>query len=393
MSRLTWALYRLPVRLIVAGVGRSRALPAPAGEGRARWAPDPSALGLAALERAARAGERRLEDPERRWRELVNKVRAFADFRSAADPGVRPASAGDDETRVFADLWRREGLGYLRGREAAGGGRVVGDPTRRERLPHHTGLGLGLATHHLERLPARPDEAAAHRAVDGFLEDARRLAHPGYEGAVVEALGLTVWLTRPELLGRVDKRLARRSARARQLFWHGLGRGLYFDSGEMAPRPGRRWRAAERALEMGFDEQSRRNAVAGVAWAATLVNFLDPDIVAARLASPELAEAGDAAANGIASAGLLWLTAVGDTRALGRLRGFRPAAGAGGEELWRRYVSGPLGLAVDRVYPLLEKPERIGELFRYRPVEGWASSLAEEPAAGAERELEVPLHG
>ena len=392
MSRLAWALYSLPVRLMVAGVGRSRALPRPAAEGWARRL-DASALGLAALERAARAGERRLEDREGRWRELVNKVRAFADFRSAAEPDVEAPSPGAGETEVFADLWRREGLGFLRGREAAAGGSLVGDLPVRERLPHHTGLGLGLGTHHLERLPARPSAAAAHGAVDGFLEDARRLSRPGYEGAVVEALGLTVWLTRPDLLWRVDERLAERSARARQFFWHGLGRGLYFDLGDMAPRPGAGWRAAERALELPPDESTRQNCLAGVAWAATLVNFLDPGVVAARLGAPALARGGDSAANGIASVGLLWLCAVGEGPSFERLRDFRPGPEACSEELWRCHVSEPLGVAVDRVYPLLVEPERIEELFRYRPVDGWASSLAEEAAAQAQGELEVPVHG
>ena len=392
MSRLAWALHRLPVRLMVAGVRRSQALPKPAAERRARRM-DSSALGLAALERVARAGERRLEDREARWRELVNKVRAFADFRSAADPDAAALPPGAGETEVFADLWRREGLGFLRGREAAAGGAVVDELPARERLPHHTGLGLGLATHHLERLPARPAAAAARGAVDDFLEAARRLSRPGWEGAVVEALGLTVWLTRPDLLQWVDERLAERSARARQFFWHGLGRGLYFDLGEMAPRPGAEWWAAERALELPPDESTRRNCLAGVAWAATLVNFLDPDVVAARLGSPALARGGDSAANGIASVGLLWLCSVGEGPSFDRLREFRPGPEVGSEELWRRHVAEPLGVAVDRVYPLLVEPERIEELFRYRPVEGWASSLAEEAAAAAEREQEVPVHG
>ncbi len=395
MSRLAWSVARLPVSLMVAGVRQSRVLPVAAGERPPRL-PTPAMIerGLAALERAADSGSRRLDDPDGRWRELGNKVRAFAWFRRAAEPG--------DGLGIFADLWRREGRGYLLGRSAAAGRAEPGseswpEPARRDLLPCHTGLGLGLASHHLEGLGNRSAHRPLREAVDRFLADARRLSLAGFEGAVIEALGLTVQLSHPGLLRRVDEDLAARPPRLRALFWHGVGRGLYFDPREMAPRVGGGWRAARRALAMPPGDETRRNAVAGLAWAAALVNFCEPQIVAARLREPPLgaagdaaaAAAGDAASNGVASVTLLWLNAVGDGPLLSAFREFWAAPG---NAPWQRRIGATVESAIAGVYPLLVEPTRIDELFRYRPVDGWAESL-DKTAGVAAPGREVPLHG
>ena len=385
-ARFGWGLARLPVRLMIAGVRYAPVLPVAAGE-RAPRLPTPRmiARGLSALERAAEGGARRLTDPDGRWRELGNKVRAFAHFRRAAEPG--------EIGEIFADLWRREGAGYLLGRAAAAGrGGVDPAMSRADLLPCHTGLGLGLASYHLEGLGNRPGGARLRAAVDRFLADIRRLALPGYRSAVAEALGLTVQLSHPRLLRRVDEELAGRSVRLRSFFWHGVGRGLYFDPAGMVPSRHRRWIAVERALEAPA-EDARSNAVAGLVWATTLVNFCDPGIIAARLGTPLLREGGDAAVNGLASVALLWLYAVGDGP---WLRAFRrhwsePHEGAA-PPAWRD-PRPALEVAIDRVYPLLVEQRRIDELFRYRPVDGWAESLRADGARGAARPQEVPAHG
>jgi hypothetical protein len=384
-TRLAWALARLPVSLILAGVRRTQVLPVAPGERPARFpSPGMIALGMRALERAAGAGGRRLQDPDGRWRELSNKVQAFAQFRRAAE--------ADDAGGVFADLWRREGRGYLLGRAAAGGPEEVDRKiARRDLLPCHTGLGLGLATHHIDGLRSTTPVARLARAVDRFLADSRRLSLPGYQGAVVEALGLTIRLSHPRLLLCVDEELAARSERIRALYWHGVGRGIYFDFQEMAPLAGGRWRALEHALQIPPSEETKRNAVAGVAWATTLVNFCTPRIIAARLRDPLLGEAGDAAANGVASVTLLWLDAVGDGPLLREFRRYRVAADPGG--LWDSQILAAVELAIEQVYPLLVEPCRIDELFRWRAVDGWPESLRDSAGSGAERSTGVPAHG
>ncbi len=387
MSRLSWALARLTVKLLVGGVQRTRALPVASGERPARLpTPGMIALGLGALERAAASGARRLDDPQGRWRELGNKVQAFIQFRRAAEPG--------EADGVFADLWRREGRGYLLGRQAAAGREEMDpDPARRNLIPHHTGLGLGLASYHFDGLGRRASGAQLRETVERFLADSRRLSLPGYEGLVLEALGLTIQLSHPHLLLRVDRELAPRSERVRALFWHGVGRGLYFDSREMPPAASGTWRAADRALSLPPNDETRHNAVAGLAWATTLVNFCAPEIIAARLREPLLLETGDAAANGVASVTLLWLDAVGDGPLL---RGFRdhwtaPEAEAVGPR--RRELLAAIELGVDRVYPLLAERAQLDELFRYRPVDGWAESFSEDAGRAAARPREVPAHG
>jgi hypothetical protein len=97
-------------------------------------------------------------------------------------------------------------------------------------------------------------------------------------------------------------------------------------------------------------------------------------------------EVQDAAANGVASVTLLWLNAVGDGPLL---RGFRSQWEADLEP-WRRRVGAAVESAIDRVYPVLVEQNRIDEIFRYRPVTGWAEALGAGVAAPGR---EVPSHG
>jgi len=88
-------------------------------------------------------------------------------------------------------------------------------------------------------------------------------------------------------------------------------------------------------------------------------------------------QAGDSAANGVASVSLLWLHAVGDDPLLRAVRDHWAGPGGKPEELWRSRLLAAVELAIDRVYPLLVERQRIDELFLYRPVHGWAESLGE----------------
>ena len=103
----------------------------------------------------------------------------------------------------------------------------------------------------------------------------------------------------------------------------------------------------------------------------------------------------------MASVTLLWLDAVGDGPTLRACRaiwqGSGKPPGEAREEAaavaWRRRVGAAVETAIDRVYPLLVEKNRIDELFRYRPVDGWAESLGKAPGRAAAAGLEVPLHG
>ena len=133
-----------------------------------------------------------------------------------------------------------------------------------------------------------------------------------------------------------------RSAGSRSLYWHGVGRGIYFDSREMAPVVAGRWRAVEHALETPPGEEARRNAV-------------------------------------------------GDGPLLRAFRGHRVAADPGG--LWQSQVLAAVELAIDRVYPLLVEHGRIDELFRYLPVDRWVESLGENAGSRTAWPMELPAHG
>ena len=364
---LRWQLARMPVSLLAAGVGRmDSVLPTPGDESSgpvSMWAP--ASLGLAMLGRAARAGEDRFGDTSGRWRELRNKVRAFSCFRSA---GATGEGSTDD---VYADLWRREGSGYLHGRYSNFGpaARQESPPGRPDRIPHHTGMGLGMAARHLESLRPRSSTAEICPTVDGFMDECRRRSMPGHVDATIEALGLTVKLLHSPLLNAVEQVLRVREPTARALFWHGVGRGLYLDPADLAPREGDRWRSLELALAASSDETGRSNAISGLAWATTLVNIRHPEIIARRLSHAKLQEHGESVANGVASVTLLWRDAVGDDAVLRGLLAHRPAPETAAAELWQRLVVEPSERALRDTYPRLRDAGTLGALFRYRPLE------------------------
>lgn len=387
MSRLHWALARVPLSLLAVGVGRLDSfLPKPPAERsrpEARWAP--AHLGLGMLGWAARRGARTFHDHDGPWREFGNKVEAVGHFRSAgAAPGAGAAVRPEEDP--FADLWRREGKGYLsglaasRGREDAASARESG-LSRHDLITHHTGLGLGLAVGHLARVGRRSSVAAAEvrAGVGRFIEGCRRLSYPGYEEMSIEALGLTVELRCPGLRGVVEEAVRDLEPSYCSLFWHGVGRGIYFNPADLAPRRDARWGALGKALAAPDAREARLNAVAGVAWALALVNIRHPATVAWRLGSEMTPDTQDAAANGVASATVLWRDTVGDETVLRRFVGYRREAAVAGINGYSRLVADAVDLAQREIYPLLHREMRLGEIFRYRPVSRWVETLGGSP--------------
>jgi len=90
-------------------------------------------------------------------------------------------------------------------------------------------------------------------------------------------------------------------------FWHGVGRGAYFAPANSLPYWSDPWQCFETSMRIPH-ELGRRNAVAGCAWAMTLVNLRQPEIIATLLDQygSQLA-ADDAFANGVFSALAVWL--------------------------------------------------------------------------------------
>jgi len=323
------------------------------------------------------------------WRELANKLAAFADFQYAHrilglfdETDLADALERAGELGSYRRLWLLEGLGFAFAesewddgappRGLLAGRRLDAVPASGW-LPLHTGLGLSLARRRLYRLDARRNADAVAAAVVDFTRLCDANARGGYGQAIFEGLGLVVRQLEPAAVAAVDRELARRDEppdrERRALFWHGVGRGLYFLVSQLYP--GSLSRAFDLARREPAHALGRRNAMAGLAWAATLVNFRHPEVLEAFLenhAGGWSAEDEGAFGHGVSSAFLFWLDAAGDDRLWRAFRDHRPAAA--NDERWRRLVAAPCAEAHER-YPELKRGERLGEIFRdLGPTEG-----------------------
>ncbi|HLX09813.1 MAG TPA: hypothetical protein VKY89_18300 [Thermoanaerobaculia bacterium] len=302
-----------------------------------------------------------------RWRELGNRLEAFEIFRRAALAVRRaPAAGGEQPLAALVEharlpgtcqtLWTIEGLGYghaelradrgaeLRADHRAGPGEwlaaAAGLPAS-SLIALHCGVGLSLARRRLAATAGVAD-AALRRELAAYLTACREIA-PTYAAALIEALGFIARLQHPRRAGELAGELARLDRDAHACFWHGIGRGLYFVPGRTASWTSTPWRAIAALTREVPQGEARDHALAGLAWAATMVNLRHPQVMAEilRRNAADLAAA-PGFAHGVGSALLVCHDCAPDDPCLAAWRG-QPAQPAGGElaGLWRRHVSGP----------------------------------------------------
>jgi hypothetical protein len=259
------------------------------------------------------------------WTEFRNKSEAFRLFWTAGETLKKVASHGSDLARAvcqagslepYEGLWSTEGLGYfyasgaLRGTE-----RMVGllvsqasyELPTRSLIPLHTGMGLALALAFLSRIVGPGSHGQVQHSLAQYISLCRDNALPGYADAALEALGLVTELVRPTLVDILDKELAESSPELLGLFWHGVGRGLYFSPARALPCGDVVWPGVITAYNRPPHLLARDNAVAGFAWAVTLVNGRDPDDLDCLVQVHEAKiPPTDAWAQGVAAAAALW---------------------------------------------------------------------------------------
>ena len=310
-------------------------------------------------------------------RELGNKLEVFERFQfTLAEIGatggaslplaeaVRRAAAKGP----FASVWITEGIGHALAETSPRRGLLTsieaeGIPLEAW-IPLHTGMGLSLAGRFLSTADA-PD------ALRRFLGLCMDNSLPGYARAAFEGLGFVACNLHSQRVPEIDRQLTRNAPGLVGYFWHGVGRGLYFSPVHAAP--GSTGAALAVAASEPPHEEGRRNAIAGLAWAVTLVNLRHPEVLEDFLVS-HAQQAASALANGISSAVAVWCDAAGPGEV--HLRAFldhRPGDPAAGE-IWRRLVVEPSRRAMWR-QPALRASRRLEELFRC-PLNGLNGGLS-----------------
>lgn len=232
----------------------------------------------------------------------------------------------------------------------------------------HAGMGTAFAGRVLSRLESRPSKPALREALERFFEFCRVNSRPGWYENAIEPMGLAVRTLHPRLLDPVSDVVAEIDINARRLFWHGVGRSLYFVPSNFVTVGGAHERALRAAVAEAPGLEDRQNAVAGLVWAVTLVNIRQPAVLKSLLRAAENIRVPDAVRNGIVSALMVWKHMVPeDVEFLPPY--LRSAPGPVREaRLWSDLVATPARRAFEEMFPALVSQGRIASLFQYREI-------------------------
>lgn len=317
------------------------------------------------------------------WRELDNKFEAFRLFQYAdrelklpverlpIDEVVGSALALD----AFRAIWIVEGIGYIKG--AAAGLSVEGLLTEgaasrlpdRAMIPLHAGIGTAFAEKLLGALGSSPSVSEISHAVERFVDMCRANCRPGWEDACIEPLGLVTRCLYPHVLASVSTAMEKLSPPLRSLFWHGVGRSLYFVPTNFLPIPGAHDRMVKGAAAEASRIEDRRQVLAGLIWAVALVNLPQPAVIRSLASICAHLRIQAEFTNGLISALLVWRHMTpGDLRHIGSYT--RPLPNHHREAiLWKAWIETPAREALENIFPGLERRNNIPALYTYRTPE------------------------
>jgi hypothetical protein len=307
------------------------------------------------------------------WQELDNKIEAFRLFqyadRELQAPPVAPALA------PFRAIWVLEGAGHLAGLSSslAGQGLLTdGDAASLPEpamVPLHAGMGTAFAERLFGALVAKPSTHQIRNTVQRFLDACRANCRPGWEDACIEPVGLVVRCLYPNLLAPVSEAMDLLDPALRALFWHGVGRGLYFVPTNFLPLTGARERMLKSAAQESSDMNDRRNVLAGLIWAVTLVNLRQPAVIRSLIPACSDMQIRSEFNNGLISALLAWRhMAPEDERHIAVYT--RPPSTNGREGfVWTDWIETPARDALQNIFPGLQQRNRIPALYTYRTSE------------------------
>ena len=305
------------------------------------------------------------------WLEAGSKLRAFRMFASAdsllpADGRlVHPAEVISrlDTLDPYSRVWAMEGIGYylaLRGcyPVSASDGRWPECML----TPLHTGAGLALSENAFRQIR----KEGVENGVAQFLADCEARSIPSLRDAAVEALGLVGITLYRDLILQVGDVLA--GTNDSDLFWHGVGRGLYFSPASFFPSEASRRRTTRMAFERPVNATAASNTISGLAWAITLVNIRDPEVIAVWTENLASFGAIDEVTNGLMSGLAVWRSAAPDDR-------FADAFTGEPEAMRNDLLRTALETAATLRGTEAVSPGRIGRLFRFRPMADIAQEI------------------
>jgi hypothetical protein len=276
---------------------------------------------------------------------------------------------------AYPDLWAVEGLGHIYALTFWGKGRPIRGILTDERasvLPAksltmmHAGIGLAFAQQLMNTVTPYSPAGEVRRVVEQFVTLVDDNSRRGYEGAAYESLGLVTRFWHTQMVAIIEEHLREVAPRAVSYFWHGAGRSLYFLPLYFVPGLLSPWLAIEREAP---HELARLNMIAGLAWATTIVNVRQPEIMENFIRNQgERVSRTNAFTNGLMSTLIMGSDITPGDVYITRFLEHRPdPSDARTVALWDALVARPGREAVYRIHPILQKHERLGEVFHYHP--------------------------
>lgn len=279
----------------------------------------------------------------------------------------------------FPRVWATEGLGNWFGdvavERAAGGPNPTGlltDPALAT-LPLwsmtmlHAGIGMSFAKAILKPLEPTSPAEDVRAAIARFVRLCRESSRPGYTGAALESLGLATRTLYPKLLRVLDREIPVVDEDLHGYYWHGAGRAMYFEPMGMLPSVNAPWRVIRRLDLEAPHDLARRNILAGVAWALTVVNMRHPIVMEAFLRHHGgLAAEDPAFVNGVTSALMMRNDTTREDPWIGPFVHNVPADEALAT-VWRTVITGPCEHALSHTYGELSSSQSLEQVFHYRP--------------------------
>lgn len=332
---------------------------------------------------------RAMAAPQLAWLELQNKYQVYNLVKNVAathsgDSAEFPLLASVAmayQQPVYTRLWVVEGIGHLYGQFYVGQPGIRGLLTEgaalqlpaKSMMMMHAGIGLAFGQTALAGINPYGCAAKVDEALDRFADLCAANTRPGYVGGSFESLGLVTRFFYPEAVGVVDTSLRKRHAEIVPYFWHGVGRAHYFYPTYFVPGVLSPWVAVQ---SIAPDDLALDNLVAGLAWAFTLVNVRQPQIMANFLGTPpEFFPDPMRFSNGLQSSMIMARNVEPDETYIGELCRYRPdTEDAETQSRWKT-IPGDCCRSLQSHSQVLRRYDRLGEVFRYQDLQALVDCL------------------
>jgi len=308
---------------------------------------------------------------------LVNDVEAVLPPKGT----YRPLGELVDEAYgmgTFPALWAVEGLGNyyaetFRERKLPMTGLLtdpeLNDLPSRSMTMLHAGIGMSFAKRSLEGLKPTSPPDQLKSALARFVDLCRSSSRSGFLGAAYESLGLvTLILHTPAMARELDKHLEQLAPEVAHYMWRGAGRALYFHPRNFVPGFRSPWRGIGMCREFAPHEMAFRNLRAGIAWATTVVNMRNPEIMESVLLhqGPDDPDR-EYFIDGVVSAMIMRYDTSPDDPYIAKFIDHQPDPSVPGlAELWDRDIRKPCITALKVAYPVLAEQKRLEDVFHYK---------------------------